>query len=142
MELNTLSSPANARLDTVPGWTNQAGITIEARIKVLPDSQEGGFDLLANDTVGDTSLVLSPNKVQLMHAYFDVGAATYTMDTTDDFHIYRLTRPANGLYWQLFIDNSPVAQIQNQHSGGDEIPFSRIWFGDVAFPIPNNGAMC
>jgi hypothetical protein len=140
MEYNGLSGPGNARMDNLPTWTDQAGITLEARIKVMPDSQEGGFNLLANDSLGDTAIVLSPGKVQLMHAYLPVGAATLAMNTTDDFHIYRLVREAGDLYWHLYVDDNPVAAIAYQHSGGDEIPFSRIWFGDVNFPIPNNGA--
>ena len=133
MELDGL---ANARLDNVTGWNNQAGITIEARIKVMPDSDEGGFNLVANDQLGDTALVLSPDKVELSLAHMPAGQATFAMDTTDDFHIYRLTREANGLYWNLYIDNNPVATIANQHAGGNLLSFSRIWMGDVGFPNP------
>jgi len=141
MELN---GNANARLGDVansqpvdtPGWDNGQPITIEARLKVLPDSQQQAFNLVANDILGDTALVLSPDKVQLMHAYMPVGAATINMNTTDDFHLYRLVRDVDGLYWHLYIDNNPVASIDYQHSGGNLLGFSRIWFGDVAFPNP------
>lgn len=133
-----LNGTANARMDTVPGWNNETAVTIEARIRVMPGSQEQGFDLVANDNLGDTSLVLSPDKVQLEHAYSFVGQATVNMNTTDGFHIYRLTRDTDGLYWNLYIDNNPVASIADQHEGGNEIGFSRIWFGDVNFPIPAN----
>jgi PEP-CTERM motif len=135
MELNGVG---NARLDSVMGWNNQAGITLEARIKVLPDSDDGGFNLVANDQLGDTALVLSPGKVELMNAYSPVGKATIAMDTTDAFHIYRMTREANSLYWNLYIDNNPVATIANQHAGGNLLSFSRIWFGDINFPVPGN----
>ena len=36
------------------------------------------------------------------------------------------------------IDNNPVAAIADQKTGGEEIGFSRIWFGDINFPIPGN----
>ena len=140
MELNTLISPANARLDTVPGWTNRSAVTVEARIKVLPDSEDGGFNLVANDQLGDSALVLSPDKVELMHAYMPVGRSTVFMDTTDDFHVYRMTRDAGSLYWHLYIDDDPVAAITHQHAGGTLLGFSRLWFGDVNFPVPGHGA--
>jgi hypothetical protein len=140
MELNTLATPGNARVDTVTGWSNQAGLTLEARIKVFSDSEEGGFNLAAMDSSGDTSLVLSTDKAQLMHFSVPVGAATVMMDTTDDFHIYRLTREASGLYWHLYIDDKPVAAIAHQHAGGTLLSFTRIWFGDIAYPVPANGA--
>jgi hypothetical protein len=133
-----LDGVGNARVDNVSGWSNQAAITIEARIKVLPDSGDGGFNLVANDQLGDTALVLSPDKVELSLAYMPVGQATFAMDTTDDFHTYRMTREANGLYWNLYIDNNPVASIENQHAGGNLLTFSRIWFGDIGFPVPGN----
>lgn len=135
MELNGVG---NARIDNVNGWDNLKGITLEARIKVLPDSDYGGFNLIANDQAGQTALVLSPDKVELMHAYMPVGQATVTMDTTDDFHVYRLTREPESLYWHLYIDDNPVAAIAHQHAGGDLLSFSRIWFGDVNFPVPGN----
>src|SRR5262249_37828219 len=83
-------------------------------------------------------LVLSPDKVTLEEAYSFVGQASVSMNTTDAYHIYRLTRDTDGLYWHLFIDNNPVAAIADQHSGGELISFSRVWFGDINFPIPGN----
>jgi PEP-CTERM motif len=133
-----LNGTGNARVDNVTGWSNQAAITIEARIKVMPDSGQGAFNLVANDQMGDTALVLSPDKVELSLAYMPVGQATIAMDTTDAFHIYRMTREANGLYWNLYIDNNPVATIANQHAGGNLLTFSRIWMGDINFPTPGN----
>ncbi len=140
MEYDGRSGVGNARMDNIPTWTDQAGITIEARIKVMPDSDDQGFNLVANDSLGSTSLVLSPDKVQLMHAYMPFGAATVAMDTTDDFHLYRLVRQEGDIYWHLYIDDNPIAAIAHQHASGDQIPFSRIWFGDVNFPVPGNGA--
>jgi hypothetical protein len=139
MEFNSLASAGNARLDAFPTWADQGGITIEARLKVMPDSEEQGFNLAAMDSLGDTSLVLSPDKVQLMHFSVPVGAATVEMDTTDDFHVYRLTRRAGDLYWHLYVDDNPVAAIEYQHAGGTQLGFNRIWFGDIAYPIPDNG---
>lgn len=138
MELNGLSGPANARKDTLAGWSNRAGLTLEARIRVMPDSQEHAFNLVANDQVGATALVLSPGKAGLMHAYLPVGMAVKTFDTTSDFHTYRLTRDPDGIYWHLYIDNNPAGAILYQHAEGDLIPFSRLWFGDIGFPTPAN----
>src|SRR5207249_4278947 len=72
------------------------------------------------------------------HAYSFVGQASLGMDTTDAFHTYRLTRDTDGLYWSLYVDNNSVASIADQHSGGSLIGFSRIWFGDINFPVPAN----
>jgi hypothetical protein len=139
MELNTLTSPANARMDSPATWPNTAALTLEGRFKVLPDSQPGGFVMLANDQLGSTALALSTDGAQLMHAYMPVGAAGVPMDTTDDFHVYRITRDANGIYWHLYIDNQPTPSVACQHAEGDLLSFSRIWFGDVGFPVPQNG---
>ncbi len=140
MELNTLSAAANARIDNpVPGWSNRQAVTLEARVQVLPDSQEAGFNLVANDQAGDIALALSPGKVELLLAYMPVGRVAVPMDTTDRFHTYRLTRETDGLYWHLYIDNGAQPAISYQHAGGNLLSFSRIWFGDIAFPIPANG---
>jgi autotransporter-associated beta strand protein len=133
-----IQGETNARMDTVPGWTNLTAVTVEASIKVLPDSHENGFQLVVNDTFGDMALVLSPDKVTLEEAYSFVGQASIAMNTTDAFHTYRLTRDTDGVYWDLFIDNNPVAAIADQKSGGEQISFSRIWFGDINFPNPGN----
>ena len=37
-------------------YADKAPITVEARIKVLPDSQPDAFNLVANDTLGDMAL--------------------------------------------------------------------------------------
>ena len=133
-----LDGYANAVMNNPSGWTNMTPVTVEARIKVLPDSQEQGFDLVVNDTLGDMALVLSPDKVTFEEAYSFVGQASISMDTTDAYHTYRITRGADGLYWDLYIDNKPVAAVADQHSGGELISTSRIWFGDIDFPIPGN----
>ncbi len=138
MELNTFLGAANARRDTIATWPNKEAVTIEARIKVLPDSLNRAFNLLANDQMGGVSLTLSPDKAELMHSYLPAGYATFAMNTTDDFHVYRLTRAAHGLYWHLYVDDYPTPVVAHQHAEGDLISFSRIWFGDVGFPIPAN----
>ena len=133
-----LQGDTNAMLNSPTGWTNMTALTLEASIKVLPDSMENGFELVANDTLGDMALVLSPDKVTLEEAYSFVGQASITMNTTDAFHTYRLTRDVDGLYWDLFIDNNEVASIADQKTGGEEISTSRVWFGDINFPDPGN----
>jgi autotransporter-associated beta strand protein len=128
----------NAMMNNPAGWTDMTPITVEASLKVLPDSQPDGFELVVNDNLGDIALVLSPDKVTFEEAYSFVGQASITMNTTDAYHTYRITRDVDGLYWDLFIDNNPVAAIADQKTGGEEIGFSRIWFGDIDFPIPGN----
>jgi hypothetical protein len=135
-----LDGYANARLYGVPGWTNKSAVTIEARIKVMPDSPEQSFDLTANDTIGDIALVLSPDKVQLMRAFSDVGQVTVSMNTTDTFHTYRLTRGADGLLWDLYIDNNPTPAIADYHCGATQTDPDRIFFGGIDFPIYIPGA--
>ena len=133
-----IQGDTNAMLNSPTGWTNMTALTVEASIKVLPDCQENGFQLVANDTFGDMSLVLSPDKVTLEEAYSFVGQASIPMNTTDGYHTYRMTRDVDKLYWDLFIDNNPVAAIADQKSGGELIGFSRFWFGDINFPNPGN----
>ena len=134
-----LQGDTNARMDNVSTWTDMTAITVEASIKVLPDSQENGFQLVANDNFGDMAMVLSPDKVTLEEAYSFVGQASITHEHHRCVsHVSAHARDTDGLYWDLFIDNNPVAAIADQKSGGEEIGFSRIWFGDINFPDPGN----
>jgi hypothetical protein len=150
IELNTLAGAANARNDAPTGWPNLEAVTIEARIKVYDDSEDGAFNLWANDTLGGTSLNLSPDRAELSHGGKPAGRAPYLMDTTDGFHVYRIVREAldpfenpirlgREMYWHLFIDDNPVPAVAWQHCVGWSLAYSRIVFGDFAYPIPDNG---
>lgn len=151
VELNTLAAPANARREPpIEPWTDMEAITLEARIKVMPDCEEAGFNLWVNDTLGGTSLNLSPDRAELNHGSKPSGRAMVFMDTTDDFHTYRLVREAlhpfgqpnrlgREIYWHLYIDNDPVPAVAWQHAVGVSTGYSLIYFGDLIYPIFNNG---
>jgi hypothetical protein len=107
----------------VPGLVNKGDVTIEARIKVMSGSQSRSFSIIHSDHMGTVRLVFSPDKVETAlgeknFGYRDIGYQAKAMDTTDDFHVYRLVRQARQMYWHLYVDNSPVPAIVDQHVDG------------------------
>ena len=77
-------------------WVDPAaGGVVEASIKVIDNNQFCGVGLMLADSVHEAHLTLYPDSVDMNN-----GAATYAMDTTDDFHTYRLaTQGENFILW-------------------------------------------
>lgn len=121
VEYNSLTgSAATCLIRSLPSIKGRGDITIEARLKVLKESQSRSFSIFFIDETGTMGLVFSPNKVELPLGiknvgYRDVGYQSATMDTTDGFHTYRLVRRERQLYAHLYIDNNPVPILIDQH---------------------------
>lgn len=108
--------------------------TMEVRAKVHSTSGERGFRMAYMDTYGAITLFLSPGKVETALGTKPAGFLSYTMDTTDRFHIYRLVRKAGDIYAQLYIDNDPIPKIVDQHLSAESENAGRnpsLWFGTV-----------
>ena len=67
-----------------------------------------------------------------------IGMVEVAMDTTDYFHVYRMTREADSIHWHLYIDHDSVAAVAHRHAAGNLLSIARIWFGDINFPVPKN----
>ncbi len=117
MDFNSLSSGAGtfAIVDPVPTLVNKDGTTIEMRAKVMPDSPDRGFTLTFLDEMGSVSLTLSKQKVETLLGLKPAGYQSYPVNLTDDFHIFRLVRPAHSMYAYLYLDDNPDPVIYDQH---------------------------
>lgn len=135
VEFNGMSGGGNTYLDNPPGLTNMGAYTIEMRLRVLPDSEPQGFSLWYVDQMGATAITLSTDKVEMFLGTQPVGVTPpVSLNTTDDFHIYRIVRDARGLYAHLYVDNNPVPAIVDMHIDGAQLSFPRIHFGDMGMP--------
>lgn len=89
-------------------------------------------------------LVFSKDKVELPLGiknvgYKDIGYQAAKMNTTNQFHTYRIVRQAQQMYSHLYIDNNPVPILFDQHleaTGGVAISeqASAIEFGHMFNP--------
>jgi hypothetical protein len=99
----------------VNGLKDREGYTIEARIRILPESGPRGFRITPLDTRGAVSMFFSPDKVELALGTKPSGFQAFKIDTTNAFHTYRLVRKPEDLYAFLYIDEDPVPAIVDQH---------------------------
>ena len=126
------------------GLPDKGAITIEARIKVLPDSDHRGFSLYLRDRMGTLGFLLSPDKAELavgiknvgFYRDIPIGMRRAIRDTTDGYHTYRIVRPANSFYAYLYIDNDPIPALYDQHLDASQgalvtQPAPAIVFGDT-----------
>lgn len=73
----------------------------EARVKVISCTGEAGVCLWVSNGVNEEGLTLYPDRVELSFAKL-----TYALDTTADFHVYRLTIRGHDL--TLHVDGQPA----------------------------------
>lgn len=120
--------------------------TLEMRAKLFSDSDSEAFALNIWDHIGSTTMILSPNDVRMALGNKILGK-TYAlnMDTTDDFHIYRMVRKKNDPYVYLYIDNNPIPAIADfkmsnvQRNGPIKRPQDiRLWYGYLAHLLQTN----
>ncbi|HEY5924765.1 MAG TPA: hypothetical protein VIV11_23960 [Kofleriaceae bacterium] len=136
--------PARRTAAIGTGLPNKGAITIEARIKVMPDSEHRGFSLYLRDHMGTLGFLLSPDKAELavgiknvgFYKDIPIGMRKALVDTTDGYHTYRIVRPANSFYAYLYIDNDPIPALYDQHLDASQSGFfgqaaPAIVFGDT-----------
>lgn len=120
-----------ASLSQLGGLPNKGAVTIELRAKVLPDSGNHGFTLHHRDEMGSIYLTLSPDKIETAMPKGGAARQTYFMDTTDDYHLFRLVRDSHSLYWNVYVDGNPVPVIYDQHVGADTFTFTFLQIGSI-----------
>jgi hypothetical protein len=116
--INSPATRPGVTIDDVPSLINKNGYTVEARVKVEADSQDQGFSLTMLDEMGSATLTWSTNRLEAALGLKKAGILAVPMDTTNDFHTYRLVRPANSLYVYVYVDNDPVPVIVDYHLDG------------------------
>jgi hypothetical protein len=102
-----------------------AGGVIEARIKVVDNNAFCGVGLMLADGVHEAHLTLYPDRVDMNN-----GVATHAMDTTDDFHTYRLA--ARGKDFLLWVDGELVIDGTGLHTHPAHAARCRVSFGSGA----------
>lgn len=100
------------RVFNAPHLYDNGAFTFEVTLKVAGDHQDGGFSLGFEDNTGSTKLTFGTDYVE-MFMMGNVGHRKIVMDTTDEFHTYRIVRSANSLYAHLYIDNEPYPSISD-----------------------------
>lgn len=99
---------------------------VEARVRV----QSGSSFLIVTNGSGGERLALWPDRIELFH-HRDLR---YQMDTTDDFHLYRME--LSGLDLKVYVDGQ--LRIDAPGALGPRAGYSR---NEVAFGAANSGMM-
>lgn len=115
LEYSGVTSPT-CFVPAMPGITGRGDVTIEARVKVLPDSGTRGFSIFYSDEMGTHGIVFSKDKVETVLGIKNIGYHAVAMDLTNGYHTFRLVRPAHQLYAHLYIDDGPIPLIVDQHA--------------------------
>ena len=106
----------------LPDWNDTTGITLEFRMKVVSG------DTIVGDS-GDTALFIDSGTTGAdIQIYTDgvsfsdgLGYVDYSFDTTDDYHIYRITLK-NGVS-ELYVDSVLRATTNSYGGGGASLDF-------------------
>ena len=138
LELDTSDARSNVYVDgDLPGLKSKGNVTIEMRVKLLPDAGARGFTLAYGDGIGNLSLTLSPRKIEGFIGAKPAGFKSYAVNLTDDFHTIRIVRPAMSLYYHVYIDDNPVPILADLHVGGNRPPGKFLHFGTLGYPDMN-----
>jgi len=103
-------------------FSNSAGGTLEVKLKIVEADEEYDCYFLLRDgtknhevAITNTSVILSPN----------ISPQTYSMNTTDDYHTYRLT--GQGSTSKLYIDG--ILRLTHTNPGSSAV--NGVEFGNV-----------
>jgi hypothetical protein len=101
------------------GISNSTGWTLEVRVKIISADADSMVIDVADSTY-DTYLLFNEGSVSLP---YQTGTPTYSMDTTDDYHDYRVT--VLGTDVKLYVDG--VLRIDATLTATNSSP-SQIWW--------------
>ncbi len=107
------------------GISNAVGVTLEARIKIESTGSDYGLHLIIRDGIYEDGLVFFNNRI-VVTPDSDIG--TYYMDTTDNFHTYRLT--AKGNDFLVYVDG--VLRLDGTGKYNDPHGMNHVLYGDVS----------
>lgn len=112
----------------VVGLDNSVGWIVEVRLKVVT-SASADERLMVNVSDGKYVEVLTFSDSLIKFLY---GAGEHVMDTTSDYHIYRIV--GKGASIKVFVDN--VLRIDGHLSQGTA--FKKVRFGDIGTVVGEN----
>jgi len=88
--LHLVSGESVGYYNIEPGFDASVGLTIETRLKIISEDSVG-LQIVVDDNTHFWRLKLSESYIQLEGVSEEEGI-TYHIDTTDDYHIYRITK--------------------------------------------------
>jgi len=114
--------------------SNETGTTLEARLKLVSGQPLNtgaiGNNISIFDNARKTRLVIFPDGIKLADC---AVCDEYPMDTTDDFHIYRLTLQGNTA--KAYVDG--VLRLSGTAVANSDR--NEIWFGNDFMGAPDEG---
>lgn len=124
LHLNSLGTGAAAYYILPSAYDPSQDFILEFRMKVYPGTSVFGIDFNVSDAVNDFEVGFADNGIYLPPP--PNSRPFLTFNTSDDFHVYKLSSLAGTATYQLFVDNVLIAS--NIVSGGD--PNNSFFFGD------------
>jgi len=126
--------------------TDAAGLTMEFRMKVLPQSTTDGISAQFANDKHSIALYLSPNQLKLA-PITPLGSAGVSIpfNTTKDFHTYRLVKYPNSSQVRLYVDNatSPIltADAATTNTTGPKAVLADFPYVLIGDGSPGNGVI-
>jgi hypothetical protein len=107
-------------------FNNDSGTTAEFKIKVTQASSQGfqGTCFYLQDGIHEAKVTFYPDRIAIRDQNDE--KATHLIDTTDDFHTYRLAMIRDSL--NVYVDGQPVASVSLEH----RISSKGILIGDLS----------
>ena len=119
LHLTAFSGGAVSYCRDEESMSNAIGTTVEARIKVI-EGAEGNVRVVIMDRAKSAELKLYNDKVCIDNVPY------YYMNTTDDYHIYRIT--LKGDERKLYVDN----KLRIETTSGGTSTNKQIWIWNIA----------
>lgn len=105
---------------------NETGTTVEFKMKLLQASSHGfqGAFFALQDGTHEAKITFYPDSISVRDQ--NIEKAAYAMNTSNDFHVYRLTMVKDSL--RVYVDYNLVATITLEKA----VPHKGIIFGDLS----------
>jgi len=115
--------------------SSERGYTVEAQVKGVLAGSNRGQIISISDGVYRHQLWINTADVRISTAYIAEGTQKYVMDTTDDFHTYRIVTKGSAV--NVYVDN--VKRITATLDSAST-PFSRFFaWGDFVYGANQGG---
>src|SRR5262249_31176927 len=87
-----------------PILSYSAGFTMEVGVKIMPNSNLNAFSMTYLDNGTSFGVHLSPSQIKAGNLAAGGSGVTTAFNTTDNFHVYRIVRPANSQAISVYVD--------------------------------------
>ena len=113
------------------------GRSFKFSMKLDPNAKStDGFSFDYYDRLGGVILTIYPERIELKANIKPVRPAVVIPPGFDGYNLnsYRLVRSANGLYWNLYLNENPVPVIVDVRSSGLYVPSPGLFWGPFKTP--------